>query len=177
MFFKSQVSLDIILRRIGQGRKNSYKMFLWHCPFKKCNILVPSLFVPFPSSLMQCLGSFRVTWGTLPEVRVLRSPFSVWVIFCLILNSSTLWWSKCVSPWVFWLVCLGRTVFQCVSGCWPGWGHLLSHFGRSGLNKCCGPTGWQSPWCLFCCDGIYVCLGGFCLFVWVCLFVCLFWGL
>lgn len=67
-------------------------------------------------------------WGQSPE-----EPVSTWVIFCLILNLSTLWWTECVSPRLFRLVCLCRIVFRCVSGSQQGQGRGGSGEGGAGV--------------------------------------------
>ena len=47
-------------------------------------------------------GGLEDNWGRVPgegraAAEVLRSRFSMWVIFCLILNLSMLWWTECVT--------------------------------------------------------------------------------
>lgn len=114
--------------------------------------------------LMKFQSHVGAPWGQSPE-----EPVSTWVIFCLILNLSTLWWTECVSLRLFRLVCLCRIVsLRCVSGSQQGQGRGGSvggwrvcwgsaYFGYSGLNKCCGPPDNRNP-------DISSIVKGFCLF-------------
>lgn len=94
-----------------------------------------------------------------PEVRVLRSLFSVWVFpFDFECVHAVMEWVRVTTD-----VLISVPAWNCFWVChWllGGEGICLDSLATVVWIKCYGWKGWQSPWCLFSVmTGIFVCLG------------------